>query len=148
MKFIPSTNGQILGLRFYKGAGNTGTHLGNIWGANGNLLRSATFGNETESGWQEVYFAEPVDVAAGHQYTASYFAPNGNYSVTFGEFLTEGRSTPHLEVPPLAGVFVYTPQSAAPYQTYNGHNYWVDVIFVESDNTRPSVMFATPSYRN
>ena len=31
MKFRSSTNGFITGLRFYKGAQNTGTHIGHLW---------------------------------------------------------------------------------------------------------------------
>ena len=31
VKFRPNANGFITGLRFYKGSGNTGTHVGNLW---------------------------------------------------------------------------------------------------------------------
>ena len=44
--------GYITGLRFYKAATNTGTHVGNLWTAAGSLLSSVTFTNETASGWQ------------------------------------------------------------------------------------------------
>ena len=35
MKFTADVNGSITGIRFYKGAGNTGTHIGNLWTASG-----------------------------------------------------------------------------------------------------------------
>ena len=41
-------------VRFYKGAGNTGTHVGHLWTATGTLLATATFAGETATGWQHV----------------------------------------------------------------------------------------------
>ena len=35
VKFTTSINGFITGVRFYKGTGNTGTHVGNLWSAGG-----------------------------------------------------------------------------------------------------------------
>ena len=39
--------GYITGVRFYKGVGNTGTHVGNLWGSDGTLLASVTFSGES-----------------------------------------------------------------------------------------------------
>ena len=39
-------------IRFYKTAGENGTHIGKIWSAGGTQLASVTFANETASGWQ------------------------------------------------------------------------------------------------
>ena len=43
VKFTPDVNGAVNGVRFYKSAGNTGTHVGNLWTAGGQLLGTATF---------------------------------------------------------------------------------------------------------
>ena len=43
VKFRVTQNGYITGFRFYKGAGNTGTHIGHLWSSTGTLLASATF---------------------------------------------------------------------------------------------------------
>ena len=56
VKFQASENGEITGLRFYKGPGNTGTHVADLWSSTGTLLATATFTNETASGWQQVNF--------------------------------------------------------------------------------------------
>ncbi len=40
----------MTGVRFYKSAANTGTHIGSLWSASGQLLAQATFTNETASG--------------------------------------------------------------------------------------------------
>ena len=62
MKFTASANGWITGIRFYKGASNTGTHIGSLWDSSGDLLGSVTFTNESASGWQEADFATPIAV--------------------------------------------------------------------------------------
>jgi hypothetical protein len=51
VKFRSNTAGSITGIRFYKGRQNTGTHVGNLWSATGTNLATATFTNETASGW-------------------------------------------------------------------------------------------------
>ncbi len=58
-KFRSDIAGFITGVRFYKGAANTGTHVGHLWTANGTLLAEATFNAETASGWQQVDFSTP-----------------------------------------------------------------------------------------
>ena len=46
VKFRITQNGSIRGVRFYKGSGNTGTHVGKLWSSTGMLLASATFTGE------------------------------------------------------------------------------------------------------
>ena len=81
VKFRSDVAGFVTGVRFYKGAGNTGTHVGNLWSASGTLLATATFSGESASGWQQVSFSSPVAVTANTTYVVSYFAPNGHYAV-------------------------------------------------------------------
>ncbi|MBI2823285.1 MAG: DUF4082 domain-containing protein [Planctomycetia bacterium] len=128
VKFTADVNGYITGIRFYKSSANTGTHIGNLWSSTGQLLATATFTNETASGWQQVTFSTPVAVTAGTTYVASYYAPNGRFSVNrnyFGSAFTSGL----LRVPASGGVFKYGSSSAFPDQTFNASNYWVDVVF-------------------
>ena len=42
MKFRSDVSGTVSGIRFYKGSGNTGTHVGNLWSSTGARLASAT----------------------------------------------------------------------------------------------------------
>jgi aromatic ring-opening dioxygenase catalytic subunit (LigB family) len=60
LKFRSSVDGYVTGVRFYKGATNTGTHIGNLWSNGGTQLATATFTGESASGWQEVSFGSPV----------------------------------------------------------------------------------------
>ena len=50
VKFTSDVNGLITGIRFYKGATNTGTHTGTLWSSAGAPLATATFTNETAVG--------------------------------------------------------------------------------------------------
>ena len=50
VKFQSDADGVVTGIRFYKGAGNTGTHVGSLWTSTGTKLADATFANETASG--------------------------------------------------------------------------------------------------
>ncbi len=51
------------------------------------LLGTATFTNETASGWQQVLFSNPIAITAGTTYVASYHT-NGNYSADPNYFAT------------------------------------------------------------
>jgi fibronectin type 3 domain-containing protein len=144
--FQTSTNGYIMGIRFYKGTNNTGTHIGNLWSRSGTLLATATFTGETASGWQQVNFATPVAITANTEYTASYFAPNGNFALDHNFFTSSGVSNPplmalsDLAAPVGNGMYVYSSKSAFPTSTYSASNYWVDVVF---QTTAPQGLKAT-----
>lgn len=128
MRFHVTQNGSIAGIRFYKGAQNTGTHVGKLWTADGTLLASATFTNETASGWQQVNFAEPVTLVTGQSYVVSYHTSSGNYAVTPG-FFSASYSQGAISADGGAnGLFAYG-NGGFPTQSYNATNYWVDVVF-------------------
>ncbi|GAA3723012.1 hypothetical protein GCM10022399_44240 [Terrabacter ginsenosidimutans] len=134
VKFKSDVNGQITGIRFYKGTGNTGTHTGTLWTSTGTKLASATFTNETASGWQEVDFATPVAITAGTVYVASYFAPVGHYAGDNSTFATAGVDNPPLHalqdgVSGGNGTYAYGGSSTFPNNTFQASNYWVDVVF-------------------
>ena len=77
VKFRSDVDGQVTALRFYKGTGNSGTHVGHLWSSAGTPLATATFTSETATGWQQVNFTSPVTIAANTTYVASYYAPSG-----------------------------------------------------------------------
>ncbi|WP_127500641.1 DUF4082 domain-containing protein [Actinoplanes solisilvae] len=129
VKFTPNADGEVIGIRFFKGTGNGGTHTGSLWTATGGRLRQATFVGESSSGWQTVYFDEPVDVAAGTSYVASYFAPRGNYAVSNGFFNTNWTNGPLSAPGGGNGVYLYG-SDGWPQSSWNNTNYWVDPLFV------------------
>ncbi|MGV9776345.1 DUF4082 domain-containing protein [Streptosporangium sp. NPDC003464] len=147
VKFRSTTDGTIRGIRFYKGPQNTGTHIGSLWTSGGTQLASATFTNETATGWQQVSFTTPVAIDAGTTYVASYFTPTGNYSVNRPYFGTQYTNSPLIALANSAeggnGVYRYGPTNSFPTGTYQSTNYWVDVVFTPSDSLWDSS--ATPA---
>jgi hypothetical protein len=128
MKFVTSQAGTITGIRYYKGAGDTGTHTGSLWTSSGTLLATATFVDESASGWQTVTFSSPVTVAAGTTYVASYHS-NGHYTSTSGYFNTAHTAGPLTASASGNGVYAYGNGNLFPTATYGATNYWVDVVF-------------------
>ena len=125
LRFTSSVPGKVLGVRFYKQAGNGGAHIGALWSATGTRLAQATFTGETASGWQEVRFAQPAAVVAGQEFTVSYLAPQGRYAYAAG-------ATWPLVAAPLsaaAGTYTYGAALVFPSATWQASHYWVDVIF-------------------
>ncbi|MCO6049137.1 DUF4082 domain-containing protein [Mesorhizobium sp. RP14(2022)] len=132
MKFKADVAGTITAIRFYKGSDNTGPHEGHLWNASNQLVGTATFTNETASGWQEAALNTPVNIAAGETYTVSYHT-NGFYSATSNGFATN-KVNGNLEalVGSVAGgngVYKYGASGVLPDQSYNKTNYYVDVVF-------------------
>jgi hypothetical protein len=137
VKFRSDVDGEITGLRFYKGSGNTGTHVGSLWTSGGQLLAQVTFANETASGWQQVDLATPVAITADTVYVASYHVLNGHYSVDDDYFAVAGVDNAPLHALQDGesggnGVYNYGATPAFPTNTYRSSNYWVDVVFVAS----------------
>ena len=152
VRFQSSVDGVVSGVRFYKGAANTGTHVGRLWTEGGALLATATFAGETATGWQQVSFTTPVAITAGTNYIASYTTPNGNYAFAANYFTDQAAVSGVLTAPqstPAArnGVFSETP-GGFPTLSFNDSNYFVDVLFDEEagpDTTPPTIVARTPA---
>jgi hypothetical protein len=145
-KFIPSVNGTISGVRFYKQGSIGGTHTGNLWTSGGSSLATAVFTGETASGWQDVTFSSPVAVTAGTTYVASVTMGNGFYIATSGGLTSDVINGP-LTAPSSAssggnGVFDASP-GVFPTSSFGASNYWIDVSFF--DTTAPTATAVTPT---
>ena len=121
-KFIPAADGFITGVRFYKGAGNTGTHTGTLYSASGSVLATGTFSNETATGWQMLNFPAAVPVTAGTTYVAAYYAPNGHYAADSRFFASHGFNSGHLSAPGGSGTpnGVFATGDRFPDQSFQG----------------------------
>jgi Domain of unknown function (DUF4082)/Bacterial Ig-like domain len=149
VRFRSDLAGWITGIRFYKGAQNTGMHVGRLWANNGTLLASATFTSETGSGWQTVSFSTPVAVTANTTYVASYSDPSGHYSVDRSAFAGAGVDSPPLHalkdgLDGANGVYADGP-GFFPASTSGSSNYWVDVVFSNTDATPPTSTTSFPA---
>ena len=148
VKFTSEVFGTVTGIRFYKSAANTGTHIGSLWTASGTLLASATFTGETASGWQQVNFSSPSRSSPNTTYVVAYLAPKGHYSADIDYFYTPpptGRQRAQQPAPARArpaatrrtnGLYSYSSTSTFPTSTYNGTNYWVDVALLAGAGSR------------
>ncbi len=154
VKFRADANGVINGVRFYKGATNTGTHVGHLWTVAGQLLASVTFTGETASGWQQATFATPVAITANTIYVVSYSAPNGRYSANSNYFASAGTDNGSLHalqngVSGGNGVYAYGAGAPFPSNSFQSTNYWVDVLYtpdtVGPDTTPPTVVGRSPA---
>ena len=152
MRFRTTQNGFINGIRYYKGAGTTGSHTGHLWTNTGTQLAQATFTGETASGWQQVLFSSPVAVTAGVTYVAAYFSPSGDYPATkpyFTQAIVNGplRGLADGE-DGINGVYRYGATASFPNSGNLSSNYWVDVVFSSSsgtDLTPPTVTSVSPT---
>ncbi|MDQ2838630.1 MAG: DUF4082 domain-containing protein [Actinomycetota bacterium] len=147
VKFIPNATGYITGVRFYKSAGNTGTHTGSLWSAGGARLATGTFTGETATGWQTLTFANPVPLTNGSTYVVSYYAPNGHYAADGHYFDSAVAADPLTGVGGNNGVYSYS-GDIFPTSTYGNTNYWVDPIFnlgTVPDTTPPAIESVSPT---
>jgi hypothetical protein len=131
VRFQASSSGFITGVRFYKYADNTGSHIGTLWSSTGTLLASGTFTGETSTGWQELNFSSPVAVTAGTTYVASYFSSTG-YPAYTAQGLASAVTNGPLTALAGGGVYAYGSSNTFPTNTYNNNNYWVDVVYASS----------------
>lgn len=127
VRLVSDIGGQFSALRFWKAAGETGVHTGRVWTASGQLLASVVFQNETASGWQQQPLPVPVTVVAGTEYVVSVNS-NGLWAGSVGAFalpLVNG----HLRTA-AGGNGVYGTPGGFPASTWQGTNYFRDVVFV------------------
>jgi hypothetical protein len=136
VRFRANQNGRITGIRFYKHAGNTGTHRGYLFSNTGTPLANAIFTGETASGWQTVLFTTPVNITANTVYVASYHSAAGGFSGTANYFTNYAHVNGPLTALSAAeqpnGRYFYGAAGGFPNATFQNSNYWVDVVFVPS----------------
>ncbi|GAB3041715.1 hypothetical protein GCM10027052_24430 [Parafrigoribacterium mesophilum] len=137
MSFSTSVSGSATGVKFFKGSGNTGTHTGSLWSSAGQRLATATFTQETASGWQSATFATPVALTPGQTYIVSYFAPAGHYSYTTNFFATARSSGPLTAGSSANGRYTYASSGGFPTSTWQASNYFVDVVVSTASGTTP-----------
>jgi Domain of unknown function (DUF4082)/Bacterial Ig-like domain/Bacterial Ig domain len=140
MAFTASQAGAVTAIRFYKGSGNTGTHVGSLWSSTGTRLGTVTFQDETALGWQAATLATPITLSAGQTYIVSYLAPQGHYSYTSADFTTAKTSGPLTSATTDNGRYLYGAAGGFPTNSWNATNYFVDVTFAASPPAEPNTL--------
>jgi hypothetical protein len=138
MKFKSTVPGTITKFRYFKPAGETGTHIGRLWSAGGILLKSATFTNETDTGWQTVVLDTPYHIGPDTTYVISVNAV-AKYAATGGELGAAITNGPLSSIVGNNGVYVYK-SGNFPVSSYNNSNYYRDVEFApgQTDSNAPT----------
>ena len=135
MKFSSEVAGNVTGIRFYKAAANTGTHVGSLWSASGELLAH-----------RHLHRRERLGLAAGElllpgrdhgQHDLRRRLPRAQPDTTPSTALAFAGAP--LSNPPLQalaspvsanGVYADSATSTFPTGSGEGTNYWVDVDFL------------------
>lgn len=138
LRFSPTVDGLVTGVRYYGSAANTGTHAGTLWTLDGTALATVTFPAADGAGWRTAEFSEPVETLAGTEYVVSYTAPRGRYAADPHDFAYRGAAGPPVSVAggfgaPAAGVFASPGEF--PSSAWDNTNYYVDVQFVPATET-------------
>ena len=139
-KITVKASGRLTGVRFYKGTGNTGTHTGAIFIADGGLSVRGTFTNESASGWQTWKPASAVYVAAGTELVVAVHMPQGRYAVQ--NQYSWPRQTASLTG--TGGVYSYGSGVRFPTSTYQASSYFIDPVFTPDVTAGPT---ATPTVK-
>ncbi|MBE9033811.1 DUF4082 domain-containing protein [aff. Roholtiella sp. LEGE 12411] len=129
MKFRSANGGQITGIRFWKAASETGTHIGKIWAATGGIpLATVTFANETASGWQEQLLDAPLTINSGTTYVVSVNA-NSHFVLSYGG-LASSITNGDLSSVADGSNGVYGSINSFPTSSYQNSNYFRDIVFL------------------
>jgi hypothetical protein len=150
LKFQSSQAGQITGLRFWKDANESGTHTGHLWSSSGSLLATATFTNETESGWQTVNLGSPVSITPNTTYVVSVNTGNNYFVDTPGGLASSIVNSP-LDSVADGNDGVFGGVNTFPTSSYNNSDYFRDVVFSAGSGGGGSTLAngtyqLTPSY--
>ncbi len=135
VKFEANEAGTVTGMRFYKQTWMNGySHVAHLWTAGGTLLATASFTNETASGWQQISFASPVAISANTVYVISFSTGGGYFGITTNYFGSNGVTNGPLQalgnsaITGGDGVY-HTGNGTFPSVSGGGMNFWADVDF-------------------
>lgn len=124
-RFKASEPGRVVGFRFWRAPGETGTNVGRLWTNAGSLLVSAPFPNYGRSGWDTVYLGGYAPRLAANTYYRVSANTNTEQVRTYigAPFnLWNGSLTADLSY---AGQPIASMPTQAAYSLY-----FVDVIFI------------------
>ena len=150
-KFTSDVDGWVTGVRFYKGAANTGTHTGSLWTAS---RRPAGSGDIHRRVGQRLAAGELLDAGrdpAGHHLRRVVLRPNGGYSSTRNYFATARTAVPLRGLPDgdqgPNGVFRYSiPAPSPPPGSRARTTGWTpcSATIGPPDSTPPTVIATNP----
>ena len=147
VKWCASTPGKLNGIRFYRSAANVGPLTVRHWAPNiplGQFILAASQAvGAAATGWVQVNFPTPINIAEGQTYLAAYHTGSGRYSTTAGYFNGGGypastwlRGYADGVEGPASVLRTGALSSTAPATSGAGTNFWVDVDFTPTSLVR------------
>lgn len=135
---------RLTGIRFYKDAGETGTHIGRVWSSTGTQLGTATFASESASGWQTATLTSPITLTANTTYVVSV-GLNSRFVMSTSGLATSVVNGPlHSVADGANGVFGNS-AGTFPTGSWSNSNYFVDAVVANvGQSNSPSVVSRTP----
>lgn len=131
-RFTSSVLAPAIGVQFYKSTSDTGTHIGRLWEvtgeSSGRMLAQVTFANESASGWQVAYFAQPVMLEPGKTYIIARSSPTGFGSFTGGAFNSALANGPLTAAAAEHTGVATTSVGAMPFTGFDRRNFTTDVV--------------------
>jgi hypothetical protein len=137
---------ELIALRYYKSAGETGTHVGRLWNASGQQLAQVTYANESASGWQRQALATPVTLQPGQTYVVSV-GLNAFYAKTVDGLQAQLSSGPLRSVADGQNGVFNDVAGSFPSSSWRSSSYFVDgVVKLPGRPPRvPAVTSTTPT---
>jgi hypothetical protein len=125
-RFKASEPGRIVGFRFWRSPGETGTNRGRLWTESGEQLTFGNFPHSGRAGWDTVMLGTPQQVR---------LAANTYYRVSVNTNVYQAKTYNAYSSPivngPLTADFSYYGQPAFSMPTQGSNSwYFVDVIFI------------------
>ena len=147
MKFTASVAGEVTGVRFYKESGMSGQNVGHLWSSTGTLLATATFTNESSSGWQQVNFSSPVAITGQHRLHRLVLHERGLFRHHHRLFHVRrghqrAAARPAQQRPRRR--WGLNRPGDFPNGNGNGMNFWADVAFVPSSSGNIAAKASSP----
>ena len=120
---------------------NIGVHTGSLWSATGQQFATATFSNESTTGWQTVTFASRRARHRRHDVHRVVPRASGHYSERLGHMALAGIDNFPLHVPIHGATYTY---SAGFPPIGSDVDYGVDVVFTVPASVVPTVTASDP----
>ena len=146
VRFTTATAGYISGVRFYKGASNTGTHTGNLW-THRHPARPRHLHRRNRQRLATSQLRHPRPVSAGTTYIASYHDPNGHYALNLNYFTTAYSNGPSKPPPPTTASSATAPPATFPPTATKPATTGSSVFTTQApaDTTPPTITSTSPS---
>ena len=127
VKFTASQAAKVKMFSYYRTAGETGSHTGNLWSSTGTLLASAAFVNETTSDWQYAELSSNVYIIPGNTYVVTVNS-NSEYGAGGAQSLGSSVTNGILSTVADNNNGVYGSPGVFPTSSFNNNNYFRDIL--------------------